>query len=69
MLDWNGVVGLLRLMPGTRLRIENLHLKDFASKAPYTYSTSQPYMSVGVGMGVFPTINLSPNTTVRIVCV
>lgn len=64
-LDWNNMVGVMTLRPGAKLRLINLHLENFATgRSVYTYSSSTPFLSVGVGVGVFPTINLAPNTTV-----
>lgn len=52
------------LQPGTKLRMSNLHVNNFAVKAAYEYSARAPYLSVGVGMGLWPTFISGPNTTV-----
>jgi hypothetical protein len=62
-LDWSGIGGLISLQPGTKLRLINLHLHNFAYKTAYQYSPQTPFLSVGVGMSVWPTVNLGPNTT------
>jgi hypothetical protein len=63
-LDWNGLAGVLAMRPGAKLRLINLHLDNFANKSAYVYSRSTPFMSIGVGLGVWPTFNMAPNTTV-----
>jgi hypothetical protein len=62
-LDWSNIGGLISMQPGTKLRLINLHLENFAYKTAYQYSLRTPYAAVGVGMSIWPTINLGPNTT------
>lgn len=62
-LDWNEVAGAIALQPGTKLRLINLHLNNFAYKSAYQPGPRTPFSSVGVGMSIWPTINLGPNTT------
>lgn len=66
-LDWAGVAGVVAMAAGSRLRLINLDLSNFAFKQDYRYSPATPYSSRGVGMSIFPTINLAPNATVRLV--
>lgn len=62
-LDWGEVAGAIALQPGAKLRLVNLHLSNFAYKSQYQYSPTTPYFSVGVGMSIWPTVNLAPNST------
>lgn len=52
--------------PGTRLRVINLNVGNYAKKESYKYSRATPYRSIGVGMGIFPIINLAPNARVSL---
>jgi hypothetical protein len=67
-LDWSGIAGLIAIQPGARLRLENLHLANFAVKeSSDDSSAASPYKNVGAGPGIAPTMSLAPGAVVSLV--
>lgn len=64
VFDFNGIPGLIKVKPGGVLSLINLQLHNVAYKTAYVHSQAQPYISEGMGAGLWPSIQFAPNSTV-----
>lgn len=52
----------MMIVEGGFLRFDNIIISDIAGTDSYQYSESQPYRSVGIGTGTWPTISMAPGS-------
>jgi hypothetical protein len=63
-LDVTTQPGLFLVAAGGVLTLSNINIRNLARRDDYAWSASQPYLSVGVGTGLWPTLLMAPNSTV-----
>lgn len=54
-----------QIKPGAALTFRNIIWQEVATAGAYRYTPDQPYLSVGICTGTWPTILSAPNATVR----
>ena len=65
VLNANGLANVFLVGAGRTLTFRNLILKGFAKADAYRYDpVAAPYQLAGSGLGVWPTVDLAPNSTV-----
>lgn len=61
-INFNNMANAMLISEGGFLRLDNLVISDLAAVEGYQYSPQQPYRSVGLGSGTWPTLALAPDS-------
>lgn len=62
--DLNQVPGVMKVGSNTTLSLVNLHLANVAYKTSYKRTDAQPFRTEGVGTGLWPSVQFSPDSKV-----
>eukprot|EP00878_Enallax_costatus_P011749 GHUV01012265.1.p1 GENE.GHUV01012265.1~~GHUV01012265.1.p1 ORF type:complete len:598 (+),score=177.52 GHUV01012265.1:184-1977(+) len=61
-LNFASMPNAMMILEGGFLRFDNIIISDIAGTDAYQYSGAQPYRSVGIGSGTWPTIAMAPGS-------
>lgn len=66
-LNFNFMANAMLIKEGGFLRFDNVIISDIAGVEAYQYSPAQPYRSVGIGSGTWPTLAMAPGSRLVLV--